>query len=224
MAEKYGTVPKKFTKEWWSWYWMYYKWHTLGLIFVLVLVGLTVFDIMTAEKYDLTLTYAGKDYYAEDICEKVEKKISPLCDDLDGNGKRSLYFSALHYDPETNDPEYIQAQRLKIDMAISEDETYLFIMDESVAASYMGEKPKDVAFTPLDKWLTADIKDAPTYDAYGNAYGIDISNSKFLKDAGINTEGKYLFIRYYPRKDQIKEQLKGYEAAITLANKIISEQ
>ena len=34
MAEKYGTVPKKFTSAWWEYFWDYYKWHTIATVFV----------------------------------------------------------------------------------------------------------------------------------------------------------------------------------------------
>ena len=34
MAEKYGVKPKIFTKEWWPYFWKYYKWHTIAILFV----------------------------------------------------------------------------------------------------------------------------------------------------------------------------------------------
>ena len=29
MAEKYGTVPPKYTAKWWQYIWDYYKWHII---------------------------------------------------------------------------------------------------------------------------------------------------------------------------------------------------
>lgn len=222
MAEKYGTVPKKFTKEWWGWYWMYYKGITLGVIFALFLVGVTAYDYIKSEKFDVTLTYAGSRYYSDVFKEKMEEILSPLCDDLDGNGEKNLYFSHLDINPDSKNIEYIQTNTLKLNMAIGEEESYIFFLDKPVADLYKGENSEDIAYAPLEDWVEGDISGFETYDAHGKAYGIDISNLKFFKDAELDTSGLYMFIRYYPRKDQLKDHLKGYEASIRLANKILN--
>ncbi len=222
MAEKYGTVPKRFTKEWWSWFWMYYKIHTIGVIFVLFLIVLTLTDSITSEKYDITLTYAGRRYYDSSAQAKVEEILSPLCEDLDGNGKNSLQFLSYDVDLESKDLQYLEARKLKIDTSLSDGKTYLFIMDKEMAELYKYENADDIVFAPLDDWVAADISEFNTYEVHGKAYGVDISNLKIFKDAGVDTSGMYLYMRYYPREDQKNEHLKGYNASIDLANKILS--
>lgn len=222
MAEKYGTVPKRFTKEWWNWYWMYYKGITLGVIFALILVVTTVYSSLTAEKFDVTLTYAGKLYYTDAFREKMEEVLSPLCEDLDGNGEKNLYFSHIDINPDSKDVEYIQANSLKLNMTIGEEESYIFFLDKTIADFYKGENADDIAYAPLEDWVDGDISRFETYDAHGKAYGIDISNLNFFKDAGLDTSGLYMFVRYYPRKDQLKEHRKEYEASIRLANKTLN--
>jgi len=224
MAEKYGTVPKKFTKAWWSWYWMYHKGITLGAIFAIILIVITIVDYATKERYDITLTFASESYCSDTTVENMEKILSPMCEDLDGNGEKSLFFSQFYIDFESTDAEYLQATMLKIDMAIGEDSTYLFIVDEAVAKRYIGEEKKDCSFAPLKDWVTGDISNFQTYDAHDTAYGIDISTLDIFKEAGINpaSENKhYMFMRYYPRKDQLDDHKAGYEASINLANKIL---
>lgn len=224
MAEKYGTVPKKFTKEWWSWYWMYHKGITLGAIFVIILLIITISDYVTKERYDVTLTFAGETHCQDDTIENIEKILSPLCEDIDENGEKSLYFSQHLVDFDSNDAEYLQAAFLKLDMAIGEEATYLFIMDEAVASRYIGEEKKDCSFAPLEDWVQGDISDLQIYDAHSTAYGIDISTLDIFKEAGMNiseTNKLYLFMRYYPRKDQLDDHLAGYEASVRLANKIL---
>ena len=222
MAEKYGTVPKTFTKDWWNWYWMYYKGITIGVIFALILVVTTVYSSLTAEKFDVTLTYAGRLYYTDAFREKMEEVLSPLCEDLDGNGEKNLYFSHIDINPDSKDVEYIQANSLKLNMAIGEEASYIFFLDKTVADIYKGENSDDIAYAPLEDWVDGDISGFETYDAHGKAYGIDISNLKFFKDAELDTTGLYMFVRYYPRKDQLKDHLKGYESSIRLANKILN--
>jgi len=223
MAEKYGTVPKRFTKAWWEWYWMYYKWLTLGILFVLVILTVNFLGNYFAEKYDITLTYAGNTYHSDTCREKVEELLSPLCSDLDENGEKSLFFSSLLIDPDSKDIQQVQAMNTKLAMALGEDETYLFLLTKEIADTYKGESVEYIPFAPLEDWVQGDISELNTYNAHGNAYGIDISEIDVFKESGIPTDEVYMFIRYYPRKDQIKKQLKGYKASIELANKILAE-
>lgn len=223
MAEKYGTVPKKFTKEWWEWYWMYYKWLTLGILFTLIVITVSIVSSCLAEKYDITLTYAGKSYHTDEVKEKVEEILSPLCADLDENGENSLYFSSLYLDTESKDVQQVQAMATKLAMALGEEETYIFLLTREIADSYKEESAEYIPFAPLENWVKSDISELDTYDAHGNSYGIAISELDIFKEIGIPTDDVYMFIRYYPRKDQIKKQLKGYEASIELANKILEK-
>ncbi len=221
MAEKYGTIPKKFTKEWWEYFWMYYKWHTISIFFAVAVIGFFIHSSITAEKYDLTLTYAGETYYSDETAQMLEDTLSPLCKDIDENGESSIFFSQLDIDFDSQEYDYLTAMLTKLDIAFAGDETYLFILNKDCAERYKGESADSAAFAPLSDWLTADISDMNTYLAHGEHYGVDISNLKIFKDLGIDMTDHYLFMRYYPRKDQEKEQLKGYNAAIELANKIL---
>ena len=45
MAEKYGTIPKRFTPEWWEYFWMYYKVHTIAITLVILAVAITVYQV-----------------------------------------------------------------------------------------------------------------------------------------------------------------------------------
>ena len=222
MAEKYGTVPKRFTKAWWEWYWMYYKWLTLGILFALMIITVSVVSSLTAEKYDITLTYAGETYHTDLQKEKVEEILSPLCTDLDGNGESSLFFSSLYLDPESNDVQQVQASATKLTMAIGEEETYLFLLTREIADAYKEESAEYIPFAPLEDWAKGNISGLDTYDAHGNSYGIAISDLDIFKEMGIPTDDVYMFMRYYPRKDQIKKQLEGYKESIELANKILA--
>ena len=221
MAEKYGTVPKKFTKEWWEYFWMYYKWHTISIFVAIVVIGFSVYSSITAVKYDLTLTYAGEELSYDETAKKLEDTLSPLCKDIDENGESSIFLSRINVDFDSLDYEYLSAMITKLDLAFSADETYLFILNKNIADRYKGENADKAAFAPLADWLTADISDMNTYSAHGEEYGVDLSNLKIFKDLGIDMTDHYLFMRYRPRKNQENKQLKGYNAAIDLANKIL---
>ena len=223
MAEKYGTIPKKFTKAWWEYFWMYYKFHTIAVVAVVLAIGFTVYQNLTTEKFDTVLTYAGSNYYSEDVVTKLCQTLSPLCDDLDENSEKSLNFLQYQLSEEISDPEYAYAISTKLMLTIAEDEAYIYIMDKGIAERYIGEDTSSCAFAPLKDWLAADISGKETFSAHGLDYGIELSDCKLLNDIGADFSGQYLFIRYYPREDRIKQQLEGYKSAIALANKILTE-
>lgn len=224
MAEKYGTVPPKFTKAWWEYFWMYYKWHTIITLFIIFAVGGTIYQNVTAPKYDITLMYAGENMYNEEATMKVEETLSPLCDDADENGESALLFSQLNIDLDSKaDAEYLSAMVTKLQLSLAEDDVYLYIMDEAIAKYCMGDDTENAVFAPLKDWLTADISDMETYAVNGVDFGIKLDNCAFLNEKDIDFSNHYLFIRYYPRKDQLKRQLAGYEASIKLSNQILSK-
>ncbi len=224
MAEKYGTIPKKFTPEWREYIWMYYKSYILAALFIIVLAAVTIYQFVTAPKYDLTIAYAGNITLTEDMSDKVSKKISPYCDDLDKNGKKSVNLQQFNTNSKS-DLEYATAMMQKLDLMLTDDEVYIYILDEALAKRNIGEKPEDSAFATLDKWLDADIDSLETLDFNGASYAVKLTDCKVFKDLekGINANfsDKYLFIRYYPRKDQ-SEQLAGWKASVKLANKLIN--
>lgn len=221
MAEKYGTVPPKFTRAWWEYFWMYYKWHTIAAAFIILLIIITTYQNLTAPEYDLTVTYAGEVLFSEEMSQKIEEELSPLCKDVDENGENSVAFSPLHISLDATDAEYTMAMNTKLQLALAEDETYLFILDKENAMRYQGEDATDCVFAPLDNWLTAEVSKDSLFSAHGKGYGVAVSECKVFSDLGIDLKDHYVFMRYYPRKDQIKKQLAGYEAAVELANAIL---
>ncbi len=222
MAEKYGTIPKKFTLKWWEYFWMYYKRYIIILAIIIAIIGITVFSKIMAPRYDLTLTYAGSKVFSEETVQNVEQTLSPLCKDIDKNGEKALFFSQLNFSEDVPEVQYMSTVLARLNMAFAEDETYIFILDKERASTFMGETPEDTAYAPLNDWLAADISNLGTLSAHGVDYGVDISNCEMFKDLGMDVSDHYLFIRYYPRKDQQKKHLAGYNAAIEFANRLLS--
>lgn len=223
MAEKYGTIPKRFTKAWWEYFWLYYKWYVIIPALIIIAIASTVYSNITAPKYDVTLTYAGKNVFSESAAKKLTSALSPLCEDIDSNGEKALSFVQLQISNDSVDPQYAMAMNTKLQLAFAEDATYIFILDKENAMRYVGEKDDDCVYAPLDNWLSAEISEDDIFSAHGKGYGVNLSEYKLFKDVGMDLTDHYLFIRYYPRKDQIEKQLDGYNAAIKLANSLLSE-
>ena len=221
MAEKYGVVPPKFTKAWWEHFWMYYKWHTIVICFIILAIGTTVYQKMTEPKYDITIVYAGESYISEESTAKLTDAFTPFCEDIDENGEKNIAFTVLNMADDNADPQYAMAMSMKLQLALSEDESYLFILDEDLINRFAGEAADECVFSPLSKWLEAPVPQDKIYNLHDTGFAISIEGNKYFEDAGIDTNGKYLAMRFYPRKDQEK-QIPGYEASVKLANEIFN--
>ncbi len=226
MSEKYGNMPEKFTKAWWEYYWEYYRWYVIIPLILAIAVGVTIYAKLSAPKYDLSLTYAANNIISPENEDVLTEKLSNLCEDVDKNGESSLFLSTLliQSNPKQADIEYISAASTKLQLAFAEDEKYIFIMDKEVAQLYTGEFPEDCPYAPVESWAKNLPEDAEFLTVHGINYGVSLSGNKLLEDCGIDLSDHYVIIRYYPRKDQLKKQLAGYEAAIDLANKIIADK
>lgn len=217
MAEKYGVVPKRFTKAWWEYFWMYYKWHTIAAVFIILAITVTIYQKVTAPRYDLTLTYAGGYAFTEETQSSLTKELTPLIDDVNKDGEKLLYFSVLSL-ADSNDPQYEMAMQTKLQLALSADEAYIYILDEAQAKQLVTDSMETCVFAPLKDWYGKDLPDG-VLCAGDEGVGLPLSENSLFEKLGIKSDNMYLLIRYAPRDDQ-KEQIAGYKAAIKLANKI----
>ena len=82
MAERYGVPPKRFTKEWWPHYWMYYKWHTIAGAFAAIMIVTTAVQCATREKFDMNVTYTGSVYFPDESIDMLETEMEKYIDDI----------------------------------------------------------------------------------------------------------------------------------------------
>lgn len=219
MAEKYGVVPKNFTRAWWEYFWMYYKWHTLVTVFIIAAVAITVYQKATAPKYDLNVVYAGGGVIAEETIQSLTKELTPLIDDVNQNGEKLLNLYSMQMSG-SGDAEYDMAMQTKLTLTLSADEVYIYLMDGDVAAGFLSEDPSDCVFAPLDTWCTRDFSE--TAICSGDVpVGVPLSEISAFDETPLSADDKYMLVRYAPREDQ-KEQKAGYAAAIKLAEKLVN--
>ena len=223
MAEKYGTIPKKFTREWWEYFWMYYKTYVIVAVLVIITGTVTAHQILTAPKYDITVTYAGFGSFTEKMSDEVVSTLSPMCKDVDGNGEKSLNFTQINLN--TDDEAYNASMSSKLFLSLSEEDVYIYIMDAKTADMYI-PAASESNFVPVSDWYKGDISEKGKYEKDGLAFGVELTDCAAFKEIARKTNadfaGNYLFVRYYPREDQIEEQLEGYNAAKELAAKIVT--
>lgn len=68
-------------------FWFHYKWHIIGISFIVIAITVMLVQCMKREKSDLQIVYFSYEVCLETQIEKVEKYIEKYATDIDGDGK-----------------------------------------------------------------------------------------------------------------------------------------
>lgn len=195
MAEVYGEKPKKFTKEWWPYFWLYYKWHTVAVLFVMMLVAIGISDCARKEKYDLRLTYLGRTYYDIQLWDETEKLLEEDIKDADGNGEKNIGMTDLVIAEGNEYGEQNYASYLKHDISFSEDLSYVYIYDSKELERALTDGVAAGCYAKASDWLNTDVPEDKLIYTDGTAYAVSLRDSKVLKKVGVNCEELYVLLR-----------------------------
>lgn len=221
MAEKYGEIPKRFTKEWWKYFWGYYKFHTIVVAFIVIALSVTLIGKLTAPKYDLTLNYAGYTEFMDSYIESAQKRLSYHCPDTNKNGESLLGLNVYSFPIDDSiDPEYTMAMLTKFSLSLGEDEIFLYVMEKDFLDNYMLSEVNHSSFSKVSDWCNMPVAPDKTLEYGGNALAVSLDGNDMLRKAGIPTDETYLLIRYAPRESQ-KDQEDTYKSAVEFANTIL---
>lgn len=219
MAEKYGTVPPKWTKEWWEYFWDYYKWHTIITIGIVICIAVTVVQCATKEKYDLTVTYAGHMIYSEEEVSRLTDVISPLIDDIDGNGEKSVFFQQLNFMNSSGSEEYDYASQSKLDMEFHNECSFLFLYDSSELENMVNRDSVSELYLPVSEWAEEMPEESLIYSKDGIPYAVRLAESAFFADNNIYSDDLYIIVRRNYRDDE-KNNL-AHRSSVRIANTLI---
>ena len=198
MAEKYGVVPPKFTKEWWPYFWEYYKVHTIVAAFIIIAVVTTAVQCAGREKYDLNVTYGGKLSFDTELTPKLEEEFEKYIDDVDGNGEKNVFFQAMTISGLQGYEQYDYALETKLQLEFQMENSFIFLLDKTQMDTLMKMDSAGETFTPVSEWA-------------------DISDSKIFADCGFSCEGTYALIKLNLKP----EEKAAYESSKKLLREII---
>ena len=215
MAEKYGTVPKKFTSAWWEYFWDYYKWHTIATVFVAGCIGITAYQCATREVYDTSVTYGGKLVFDTESTTRLELAFEENTSDADKNGEVNVFFMPCSINNEDQaNAEYNMAVMTKLDLSLQDETSYLFIYDKAQLDAQIARETFTEAFVPVDEWVkNPDAQNIINWENSDFAYCL--KDSKILNDAGVKCDDMYAVLKgCYSDKP---EALASFESAKELA-------
>lgn len=183
-----GSAKKAYSKL--DNFWYYNKWKVIIAAFLIIVISVGAYQILTREKGDIFVLYAGPDYIGGNSQPNIKSAIHTLgasYADYNGDGKVVVDFAVITY---LNDEQIAEAKEkndnILIDLKINSENLKKFNMEIFAGESIICMLDPDLyarvrdagGLMPLDKVFTKEeIETLPVYDDYG----IKLSETKFAK-------------------------------------------
>ena len=222
MAEVFEK-PKKFTKEWFSYVWEYYKVHIIAGIYAFLLLLITLVEISNRVYFEVNLNIISiegvKTEYAEAIASKAEKFVEDANDD----GEKHVALTQISFTNEVmQDMNQLTAAQNKLMTLFASNEEMLFLFDEAMLNDVLSMDSTEGIFVPVDKWCSEKLNKDRCFAFADGIYAVNLKKSAILKQLGINGENLYLCVRMnYEPEDELLN--KRYENCVAVANALVRE-
>ena len=220
--EKYGTIPKRFTKAWWEYFWEYYKWHTIAVVFVVFMITSIIYSNVTATKYDMYVSYVGTGFF-EEAKPKLTEVLAPVTEEITDNEKIDISYDTYSMDasavPDAAMAEMESAIGMKLMAELEAGDSYLYLVTKGNLDSFYALTD---CFT--DTALYAGDSENVFTDENGRACAIALKDNEKLTGAGIDCSELYLAVRnLYERDKEDEKKTKLYENSLKIAKFIVGE-
>ena len=193
--EVYGVKPKRFTKEWWPYFWDYYKLHLLAVIFAVIVLISALYECKKQIKYDLQIDIITENFVTEEAITSLTEFTKGNIQDVTKNGVTDAYVLYLDMGEE-DEPQFMEAMQTKMMVEVGYTEGFVFLVSKKYA-DYMSEIGVSM---PSSDWTEA--------ESY-NGYCIDLKGSKILENTGIDTSDLYLGVVAMRERDKEKDRKKN---------------
>lgn len=217
MAEKYGEIPKRFTKAWWDYCAYYYKWHVIITLAAVIIAAVTIVQCATRTRYDMTVVYAGHKNYSEEEISCMQEVLSEYITDIDENGEKNVMLMPLMFVDNPGSEEYDYAIQTKLDMSFTDKYTYVYLMDRQEAELYLNRE--NIADTFED--VTAFVPNAFSEVLYapdGTGYAVSLSDSTLMKNNDIYCDDLFVLVAKSNNTDE--KSALAHEDALFVARKL----
>lgn len=220
--EKYGKVPPRFTKDWWEWFFEYYRVHIIAAAFAAFLVGVTVFQFTTRINYDVTVTYICETMPDETAQKKVADKLAEAVFDVNENGKTEVLFQAMLSSRDgVQNAEYTAAGETKKMLELQAGETFLFAACGSQVKSWENNGLLEGIFSPADSWLSEEDKTLSRAEGVSGKYFVKLPEDNLIKEFFGDNEDIYVAIREIRDKEDKQKAEKMRDAGVMAAQYLL---
>ncbi len=219
MAEVFEK-PKKFTAEWFAYIWHYYKISIISVIAAIFLLMITVYEAKNTIRYDVSVNYVASDMIAEESVRKFTERASTAIEDSNGDGEKHTSFTQLNFTTVTmQSAEQITALENKLMAILASEDEMLYIFDKIMMDDVLNMHAAEGIFIPVSDWCDTNLSEEKLYYYENEPCAVSLSDSKFMKDMGLDASGMYLAVRmnYKPNDEDLE---KRYANSVILANAI----
>lgn len=223
MAEKYGTIPKRFTPKWWEYFWDYYKWHTLAAIFAVFFVVSWAYSALTAEKFDLKIVHFGNTIFGDEGSLSLAAELEEVIIDADQNGEKNIELINLELMDEveimqaSSLEQYNQSLYSKFFLTFGDETTYLYLVDSALLKDLAKDGREDEFFLPIDEWGIDAQKNLPK--DMGGDYAISVYKNPTFEKNGCKTDDLCLLLKPCLLEDE--EAKAAFESAKLIIQELI---
>ena len=208
-------------------FWYHYKWHTIALVLILIVVTVSTLQMCQREEYDIHIMYAGDEGISklappdEPEYTKLVTAIKQVCADYDGNGEVVINLNTLFCPSDTDgfSPDLIQVaekdREMLGDIMLASNETYLCFLSESLFLEY--DKHSPVKFTDLSGY-------GEGLEYTKSKRGIYLSSTDFYSLPGMDIlpEDTVICLRIQSELYKSRDSKKNFENSKKLLDAILS--
>ena len=219
MAEKYGTVPPRFTRAWWEYFWEYYKWHVIITAAAILITVVTIVQCASRKEYDFIVVYGGYmhlDETSENILDETARNYAV---DADDSGEILTHIVPLEFTNIDGNEDYDMAIQQKLDITFMDDCTFIYLMDDTLAQRYAERKDTMVAFENIEEIVDTSGVEVLRHAPENTGFAVSLKDSTYLKEKGIKCDKLYLLVRRNMRGGE--ENDRAYDAAVNMARELI---
>ncbi len=162
-------------------FWYYNKVKSFVVIAVIAVVSYTIYQLVTAEKYDLEVAYYGERGFTEEQIESFEQYLSENIEDINGDGEKNVKFTVVTYTQQQTLNEYGMAINQKFITELSAGTAFACIVSPDFYGALDSEIWEEIADSVLE------LKDSKVY---GEILGETEDERWITKSLYDNEQGK----------------------------------
>ena len=145
-------------------FWYYYKIHVLVVVFILLVAGVFIKDIVTKVDYDYSVAFVTEEMMTNEEISSIQSVFEREAEDLNGDGE--IHVEVQNYtipQGDSADPQLVAAGQTKLTVDIQEGTSMIFFLSPGCYESY-----KDSGVLPADESEYIKFSDCTGYEEAGS--------------------------------------------------------
>ncbi len=140
------STPPKTPKEKMQNFWFHYKWHTIGSVFLVVVLTILTVQMVTRTKYDMEIVMFSYSPMVDVYSESIGDYFEEYATDLNGDGEVNIQVINCSFDNNGNNVQYRNTVLTKLQSIIAADQSALLYITDEESYEFFDKFSEDVEF------------------------------------------------------------------------------